>query len=206
MKFVIQRVNHASVTVDGQTVGSIGKGLLILFGAGKGDTEEMLPKFVDKITKLRIFSDENDKINLSLLDVGGELLVVSQFTLYADCRKGNRPSFFDALEPDRADALYEKFLHCAAKKSPKQKPEASVHICVLTLKMTVRLPLSQTAVIFSKNPQMKGGKIKMFRLWCKLFDDSNHLLKDMVVENDDAATNRTRKIFDGIHSAAMPLI
>ena len=72
MKFVIQRVNHASVTVDGQTVGSIGKGLLILFGAGKGDTEEMLPKFVDKITKLRIFSDENDKINLSLLDVGGE--------------------------------------------------------------------------------------------------------------------------------------
>ena len=98
MKFVIQRVNHASVTVDGQTVGSIGKGLLILFGAGKGDTEEMLPKFVDKITKLRIFSDENDKINLSLLDVGGELLVVSQFTLYADCRKGNRPSFFDALE------------------------------------------------------------------------------------------------------------
>ena len=84
MKFVIQRVNHASVTVDGQTVGSIGKGLLILFGDGKGDTEEMLPKFVDKITKLRIFSDENDKINLSLLDVGGELLVVSQFAL---CRE-----------------------------------------------------------------------------------------------------------------------
>ena len=119
MKFVIQRVNHASVTVDGQTVGSIGKGLLILFGAGKGDTEEMLPKFVDKITKLRIFSDENDKINLSLLDVGGELLVVSQFTLYADCRKGNRPSFFDALEPDRADAYTRNLLHCAAKKSPK---------------------------------------------------------------------------------------
>ena len=105
MKFVIQRVNHASVTVDGQTVGSIGIGLLILFGAGKVDTEEMLPKFEDKITKLRIFSDENDKINLSLLDVGGELLVVSQFTLYADCRKGNRPSFFDALEPGRDDAL-----------------------------------------------------------------------------------------------------
>ena len=119
MKFVIQRVNHASVTVDGQTVGSIGKGLLILFGAGKGDTEEMLPKFVDKITKLRIFSDENDKINLSLLDVGGELLVVSQFTLYADCRKGNRPSFFDALEPDRADALYEKFVALCREKVTK---------------------------------------------------------------------------------------
>ena len=109
MKFVIQRVNHASVTVDGQTVGSIDKGLLILFGAGKGDTEEML----------RIFSDENDKINLSLLDVGGELLVVSQFTLYADCRKGNRPSFFDALEPDRADALYEKFVALCREKVTK---------------------------------------------------------------------------------------
>lgn len=119
MKFVIQRVNHASVTVDGETVGSIGKGLLILFGAGKGDTEEMLPKFVDKITKLRIFPDENDKINLSLLDVGGELLVVSQFTLYADCRKGNRPSFFDALEADRADALYEKFVALCREKVTK---------------------------------------------------------------------------------------
>ena len=107
MKFVIQRVNHASVTVDGQTVGSIGKGLLILFGAGKGDTEEMLPKFVDKITKLRIFSDENDKINRSLLDVGGELLVVSQFTLYADCKKGNRPSFVKAGGPKLAEELYE---------------------------------------------------------------------------------------------------
>ena len=118
MKFVIQRVNHASVTVDGQTVGSIGKGLLILFGAGKGDTEEMLPKFVDKITKLRIFSDENDKINLSLLDVGGELLVVSQFTLYADCRKGNRPSFIEAGGPDQANELYEYMLKEAAKTVP----------------------------------------------------------------------------------------
>lgn len=119
MKFVIQRVNHASVTVDGQTVGSIGKGLLILFGAGKGDTEEMLPKFVDKITKLRIFSDENDKINLSLLDVGGELLVVSQFTLYADCRKGNRPSFLMPLNRTVPMLYTRNLLHCAAKKSPK---------------------------------------------------------------------------------------
>ena len=118
MKFVIQRVNHASVTVDGQTVGSIGKGLLILFGAGKGDTEEMLPKFVDKITKLRIFSDENDKINLSLLDVGGELLVVSQFTLYADCRKGNRPSFIEAGAPDEANKLYEYIISEASKQVP----------------------------------------------------------------------------------------
>mgnify|MGYP002559742765 FL=1 len=118
MKFVIQRVNHASVTVDGETVGSIGKGLLILFGAGKGDTEEMLPKFVDKITKLRIFSDENDKINLSLLDVGGELLVVSQFTLYADCRKGNRPSFIEAGAPDEANKLYEYIISEASKQVP----------------------------------------------------------------------------------------
>ena len=142
MKFVIQRVNHASVTVDGQTVGSIGKGLLILFGAGKGDTEEMLPKFVDKITKLRIFSDENDKINLSLLDVGGELLVVSQFTLYADCRKGNRPSFFDALEPRPCRCLYREICCnlCREKVTKVRNQEASVQrICVLTLKMTVRL-------------------------------------------------------------------
>ena len=118
MKFVIQRVNHASVTVDGQTVGSIGKGLLILFGAGKGDTEEMLPKFVDKITTLRIFSDENGKINLSLLDVGGELLVVSQFTLYADCRKGNRPSFIEAGAPDEANKLYEYIISEAGKQVP----------------------------------------------------------------------------------------
>ena len=118
MKFVIQRVNHASVTVDGETVGSIGKGLLILFGAGKGDTEEMLPKFVDKITKMRIFSDENDKINLSLLDVGGELLVVSQFTLYADCRKGNRPSFIEAGAPDEANKLYEYIISEAGKQVP----------------------------------------------------------------------------------------
>ena len=109
MKFVIQRVNHASVTVDGQTVGSIDKGLLILFGAGKGDTEEMLPKFVDKITKLRIFSDENDKINLSLLDVGGELLVVSQFTLYADCKRGRRPGFEKAARGEFAQPMYEAF-------------------------------------------------------------------------------------------------
>lgn len=119
MKFVIQRVNHAEVTVDEKTIGSIGKGLLILFGAGKDDTEEMLPKFVDKITKMRIFSDENDKINLSLNDIGGELLVVSQFTLYADCRKGNRPSFFDALEPQKADALYEKFVSLCRQKGIK---------------------------------------------------------------------------------------
>lgn len=119
MRFVIQRVNHASVTVDGETVGQIGKGLLVLFGAGADDEESMLSKYVDKITKLRIFPDGNDKINLSLQDIDGELLVVSQFTLYADCRKGNRPSFFDALAPDKADALYQQFVALCRSKVRK---------------------------------------------------------------------------------------
>lgn len=117
MRFVIQRVNHASVAIDGETVGSIGHGLLIFFGASKTDTPDMLSKFVDKIVKMRIFSDENDKINLSLSDVNGELLIVSQFTLYADCRKGNRPSFIHAGEPDAANALYEEFIALCREKA-----------------------------------------------------------------------------------------
>ena len=109
MKFVIQRVNNADVTVDNKIVGSIGKGFLILFGACETDTSDMLPKFVDKIVKLRIFADENGKTNLSITDVGGELLIVSQFTLYADCRKGNRPSFVKAGAPDFAEEMYQYF-------------------------------------------------------------------------------------------------
>ena len=119
MRFVIQRVNHASVAIDGETIGSIKKGYLVLIGISQTDTEEIADKMIQKMIRLGIFSDENDKINLSLLDVGGELLVVSQFTLYADCRKGNRPSFFDALEPDRADALYEKFVALCREKVTK---------------------------------------------------------------------------------------
>jgi D-tyrosyl-tRNA(Tyr) deacylase len=119
MKFVIQRVNHASVTIDGNTVGSIGKGLMILFGASKTDTVEMLQKYTDKIVKMRIFSDENDKTNLSLLDVHGELLIVSQFTLYADIKKGNRPSFFNAGDPDHANMLYEKFVSLCKEQVDK---------------------------------------------------------------------------------------
>ena len=119
MRFVIQRVNHANVKIDGEVVGNIGHGLLILFGAGQDDTEEMLPKYVDKICKMRIFEDENGKTNLSLADVGGELLIVSQFTLYADCRKGNRPSFVHACEPDLANELYEKFVALCRERVAK---------------------------------------------------------------------------------------
>lgn len=119
MRFLIQRVSHAEVTAAGQTLGSIGKGLLVFFGAGEGDTEETAGRFADKILKLRIFEDENGKTNLSMADVGGELLVVSQFTLYADCKKGNRPNFLNAAAPDRAEALYEYFVECCRKRLEK---------------------------------------------------------------------------------------
>ena len=107
MRFVLQRVAHAAVTVDGQETGSIGKGFLLLLGVSDTDTEEIADKVVDKICRLRIFPDENGKTNLSLSQVEGELLVVSQFTLYADCRKGNRPSFAGAGSPQLAEHLYE---------------------------------------------------------------------------------------------------
>ena len=110
MRLLIQRVNHAKVTIDNSTHAQINKGFLILFGCGENDNENMLPKMVEKALKLRIFEDENGKTNLSLADVGGELLIVSQFTLYADCRKGNRPSFTKACEPVLAEYLYEKFV------------------------------------------------------------------------------------------------
>lgn len=107
MRVVLQRVKEANVSVDGQTVGSIGPGYLILLGAEEEDTRQTVDKMVDKICRLRIFPDENGKTNLSLADVGGEILVVSQFTLCADCRKGNRPSFIKAGSPDTAKALYD---------------------------------------------------------------------------------------------------
>ena len=113
MKIVLQRVSRASVTVDGEIIGSIDKGYLVLLGIGLGDDKTKIEKAVDKIQKLRIFPDENDKTNLSIGDVGGGLLVVSQFTLYADCRKGNRPSFTDAAPPSLAEELYEYFIEYA---------------------------------------------------------------------------------------------
>lgn len=107
MKFVIQRVLESSVKVDGETLGSIGKGLMVLIGAGQNDTQEVADKMVKKLIGMRIFEDENGKTNLALGDVKGELLLISQFTLYANCKKGNRPSFIEAGAPDMAEELYE---------------------------------------------------------------------------------------------------
>ena len=118
MKLVIQRVSEASVEVNGKICGEIGKGYLVLLGVGDGDTEADCIRLADKLINLRIFSDENDKINLSLKDVNGQLLIVSQFTLYADCRKGNRPNFTQAAKPDTAKALYEFFIEYCKKSVP----------------------------------------------------------------------------------------
>ena len=107
MRFVVQRVSEAAVTIYGRTAGQIGKGFLVLIGVCDSDTRETADLFVRKLLGLRIFEDAQGKTNLSLKDVGGELLLVSQFTLYANCRKGNRPSFTDAGKPDHAEALYE---------------------------------------------------------------------------------------------------
>lgn len=116
MRLVIQRVKKASVTIEGNVVGSIDKGLLIFLGVGEGDTRSMVDKYVDKLAKLRIFEDENGKTNLDINDVNGKIMVVSQFTLYADCKKGNRPSFVHAAAPDIANELYEYFKEkCALK-------------------------------------------------------------------------------------------
>ena len=109
MKVLIQRVKKASVTIDGELYSSIGKGILALVGIEKGDSFEQVQKLAKKVTNLRIFPDENDKMNLSLLDVQGEMLVVSQFTLCGDCKKGTRPSFDKSAPPDIANDLYEKF-------------------------------------------------------------------------------------------------
>ena len=115
MRAVLQRVSRAKVTVDGEVTGEIGHGILVLLGVGAGDTEADAAHLVEKTVNLRIFSDEDDKMNLSVQDVGGGLLVVSQFTLYADTRKGRRPSYIGAAAPDEANRLYEVFVAEARK-------------------------------------------------------------------------------------------
>ena len=116
MRAVVMRVKHASVTIDGRVNGAIGQGLLILLGVAPTDTPALCDKLAEKALGLRIFCDENGKMNRSLADVGGQVLVVSQFTLFANCKKGKRPSFFGAAAPELADALYERFLDdCRAR-------------------------------------------------------------------------------------------
>ncbi|CEN92064.1 D-tyrosyl-tRNA(Tyr) deacylase [[Clostridium] sordellii] len=119
MRAVVQRVASSKVIVDESTVGEINKGLLILLGVTHEDTSKDVDYLLDKIVNLRIFEDENDKMNLSLKDVNGELLVVSQFTLYGDCRKGRRPNFTNAAKPDLATSLYEEFIDKAKKEGIK---------------------------------------------------------------------------------------
>lgn len=116
MKFVIQRVTDAKVSVDGKVVGKIGKGSMVLIGIAGTDTVEIADKMIKKLIGMRIFEDENGKTNLALKDVGGELLLISQFTLYSDCKKGNRPSFVNAGAPDMADEMYQYIISQCKKE------------------------------------------------------------------------------------------
>ena len=134
MKIVVQRLKNASVEVEGKTVGKIEKGFLVLLGVTHSDTKEKAEYLAKKLCKLRIFTDENDKMNLSLKDVGGKLLIVSQFTLYADCSGGNRPSFIEAARPEQAEELYEYFC-----KECKEKYDINVEKGIFGADMKVNL-------------------------------------------------------------------
>ena len=118
MRFIIQRVRHASVTIDGEVRGKIGKGFMVLIGVGADDTKEIADKLVRKLVNMRIFEDAEGRTNLGLKDVGGELLLISQFTLYADCKKGNRPSFTKAGAPTMAEPLVEYIIEECKKEIP----------------------------------------------------------------------------------------
>ena len=131
MKFIIQRVSEASVTVEEKVIGQIKKGYLVLIGVGEHDTKELADRYIKKMLSLRIFEDENDKTNLSLKDVDGSLLLVSQFTLYANCRKGNRPSFTQAGNPALAEELYEYIIaQCKKEVADVQTGSFGAHMKV----------------------------------------------------------------------------
>lgn len=132
MRAVVQRVKSAEVRVDGKVTGKIDKGILVLLGVGEEDNEKDLEYMAKKIANLRIFNDDEDKMNLSVLDVGGKALVVSQFTLYGDCRKGNRPSYISAAMPEKAQAYYDKF-----KDILREKYNLTVESGIFQAKMDV---------------------------------------------------------------------
>lgn len=121
MKLVIQKVSEASVRVEGECIGRINRGFLVFVGIGKEDTKEIADQYIKKMINLRIFTDSEGKTNLSLADVGGEILLISQFTLYANCKKGNRPSFFNAGEPQMAESLYEYIIEKTKENVPVVK-------------------------------------------------------------------------------------
>ena len=125
MKLVVQRVKNSSVTVDNKIVGKIDKGYMVLLGIGPDDTEEIADYLLQKLVKLRIFEDENGKMNLYIKDIDGELLIISQFTLYADCNSGNRPSFVNAAKPEKANQLYEYFIQ-KCKEQNIRKVESGI--------------------------------------------------------------------------------
>ena len=147
MRAVLQRVGEASIAIDGQVRGIIGAGLMILLGVGEGDSEDAARKLVEKIVHLRIFEDDAGKFNRSLLDVDGSALIVSQFTLYADCRKGRRPSFTTAAKPEEAEALYEIF--CSLMRSHGVKVETGVFAARMDVRLNNQGPV--TILLDSEN-------------------------------------------------------
>lgn len=140
MKFLIQKVSRASVSVDGKEVGSIDRGLLVFIGIGKGDNRQIADKYLAKLIGLRIFEDEQGKMNLSLEQVSGELLLISQFTLYADCRKGNRPGFSDAEAPQKASELYDYIV--AKAKERVKKVEQGIFAADMQVSLVNEGPLT----------------------------------------------------------------
>lgn len=152
MKTVIQRVSHAEVAVDGKTVGRCGRGFLILLGVADGDTEAEVDLLVRKIAALRVFPDEAGKMNLSVRDIDGELLVISQFTLLANCRHGNRPDFFASAKPDVANALYESF------KTKMGAEVRSLECGIFGADMKVTLTNDGPVTILLDTDELKKGK------------------------------------------------
>lgn len=152
MRAVIQRVSRAKVTIDGAVHGEIGKGFLVLLGVCEGDTEAEAVYLADKCVGLRVFTDENDKMNLAAADVGGGLLVISQFTLYGDCKKGKRPNFMRAAKPELAVPLYERFLaRCRESGLP-------VETGVFGADMAVELVNDGPVTILMDTEEMRGEK------------------------------------------------